>query len=167
MVVAAIGISAPVTRFPKQRDALLEEMTDSVAELVLRDSYRQTQALSLANAQAKFDQLQQGPTDSDRVAAETAVVTAEANLQSAQIKLDTLGQVTPQDMQAARLAQASAAATLQTAQAKLDQLQRKAQVVVQVGRVENDEQRVGLPRRGIVGDHVGQGLSGGFARQPW
>lgn len=32
----------------KQRDALLESMTDSVAELVLSNNYRQTQAISLA-----------------------------------------------------------------------------------------------------------------------
>ncbi|MEZ5757727.1 MAG: NAD-glutamate dehydrogenase [Emcibacteraceae bacterium] len=32
----------------KQRDELLEEMTDDVAELVLRDNYLQTQAISLA-----------------------------------------------------------------------------------------------------------------------
>jgi glutamate dehydrogenase len=36
----------------KQRDELLEGMTDAVAELVLGGSYRQTQALSLARAQA-------------------------------------------------------------------------------------------------------------------
>ena len=36
----------------KQRDALLVEMTDAVAERVLRGSYTQTQALSLARAQA-------------------------------------------------------------------------------------------------------------------
>lgn len=34
----------------KQRDALLEEMTDDVAELVLRDNYLQTQAISLAKS---------------------------------------------------------------------------------------------------------------------
>src|SRR3546814_6363364 len=32
----------------KQRDALLEAMTDDVAQLVLRDNYDQTQALSVA-----------------------------------------------------------------------------------------------------------------------
>jgi glutamate dehydrogenase len=36
----------------KQRNELLAEMTDDVAELVLRDSYTQTQALSLAASQA-------------------------------------------------------------------------------------------------------------------
>jgi glutamate dehydrogenase len=36
----------------KQRNELLVEMTDEVARLVLRDSYTQTQALSLAGAQA-------------------------------------------------------------------------------------------------------------------
>jgi glutamate dehydrogenase len=36
----------------KQRNALLAEMTDEVAALVLRDSYTQTQALSLAVSQA-------------------------------------------------------------------------------------------------------------------
>ena len=36
----------------KQRNALLEEMTDEVAALVLRDNYLQTQALSLATADA-------------------------------------------------------------------------------------------------------------------
>ncbi|MGI9333303.1 MAG: NAD-glutamate dehydrogenase, partial [Gammaproteobacteria bacterium] len=36
----------------KQRNALLESMTDEVGELVLRDNYLQTQALSLAAAQA-------------------------------------------------------------------------------------------------------------------
>jgi glutamate dehydrogenase len=36
----------------KQRNELLAEMTDEVATLVLRDSYTQTQALSLARAQA-------------------------------------------------------------------------------------------------------------------
>jgi glutamate dehydrogenase len=36
----------------KQRNALLAEMTDAVAERVLRGSYRQTQALSLARFQA-------------------------------------------------------------------------------------------------------------------
>jgi glutamate dehydrogenase len=36
----------------KQRNKLLVEMTDEVASLVLRDSYTQTQALSLAGAQA-------------------------------------------------------------------------------------------------------------------
>jgi glutamate dehydrogenase len=36
----------------KQRNALLAQMTDEVARLVLRDSYTQTQALSLARAQA-------------------------------------------------------------------------------------------------------------------
>ncbi|HEX6023204.1 MAG TPA: NAD-glutamate dehydrogenase [Solirubrobacter sp.] len=36
----------------KQRNALLAEMTDAVAERVLRNSYTQTQALSLARAQA-------------------------------------------------------------------------------------------------------------------
>ncbi|NIT90822.1 MAG: NAD-glutamate dehydrogenase, partial [Gammaproteobacteria bacterium] len=36
----------------KQRNALLAEMTDEVAELVLRNNYLQTQALSLANAQS-------------------------------------------------------------------------------------------------------------------
>lgn len=34
----------------KQRDSLLEEMTDDVAELVLRDNYLQTQAISLAKS---------------------------------------------------------------------------------------------------------------------
>ena len=36
----------------KQRNALLAEMTDAVAERVLRGSYTQTQALSLARVQA-------------------------------------------------------------------------------------------------------------------
>lgn len=36
----------------KQRDALLEEMTDSVAELVLDNNYRQTQAISIAEREA-------------------------------------------------------------------------------------------------------------------
>ncbi len=36
----------------KQRNTLLAEMTDEVAELVLRNNYLQTQALSLANAQS-------------------------------------------------------------------------------------------------------------------
>ncbi|MDX1514429.1 MAG: NAD-glutamate dehydrogenase, partial [Gammaproteobacteria bacterium] len=36
----------------KQRNKLLEEMTDEVAGLVLRNNYLQTQALSLANAQS-------------------------------------------------------------------------------------------------------------------
>src|SRR4051795_6131183 len=36
----------------KQRNELLAEMTDAVAELVLRGGYRQTQALALARAQA-------------------------------------------------------------------------------------------------------------------
>jgi glutamate dehydrogenase len=45
-VVAAGDLSA------KQRNELLAEMTDEVAELVLRDSYTQTQALSLALSQA-------------------------------------------------------------------------------------------------------------------
>ncbi|MEZ5668592.1 MAG: NAD-glutamate dehydrogenase [Alphaproteobacteria bacterium] len=36
----------------KQRDALLVDMTDEVAELVLQDNYLQTQALSVAQAQA-------------------------------------------------------------------------------------------------------------------
>ena len=36
----------------KQRNELLAEMTDAVADLVLRGSYRQTEALSLARAQA-------------------------------------------------------------------------------------------------------------------
>ena len=36
----------------KQRDALLVEMTDEVAELVLQDNYLQTQALTVAQAQA-------------------------------------------------------------------------------------------------------------------
>jgi glutamate dehydrogenase len=36
----------------KQRNELLAEMTDEVAELVLRNNYLQTQALSLANAQS-------------------------------------------------------------------------------------------------------------------
>lgn len=34
----------------KERDALLEEMTDEVADLVLRDNYLQTQAISMAKA---------------------------------------------------------------------------------------------------------------------
>ncbi|HEU4450600.1 MAG TPA: NAD-glutamate dehydrogenase [Gaiellaceae bacterium] len=37
----------------KQRNALLAEMTDDVARLVLRNNYRQTQALSLAATQAR------------------------------------------------------------------------------------------------------------------
>jgi glutamate dehydrogenase len=37
----------------KQRNALLIEMTDEVAELVLRDNYEQTQAISSAVAQAR------------------------------------------------------------------------------------------------------------------
>ncbi len=37
---------------PKQRNALLAEMTDAVAERVLAGSYRQTQALSMAGEQA-------------------------------------------------------------------------------------------------------------------
>ncbi|MEQ9465010.1 MAG: NAD-glutamate dehydrogenase, partial [Haliea sp.] len=36
----------------KQRDSLLEEMTDSVARLVLQNNYRQTQAISLAELEA-------------------------------------------------------------------------------------------------------------------
>jgi glutamate dehydrogenase len=36
----------------KQRDRLLESMTDEVAALVLRDNYQQTQAISLAEAQS-------------------------------------------------------------------------------------------------------------------
>ncbi|WP_114393268.1 NAD-glutamate dehydrogenase [Oleisolibacter albus] len=36
----------------EQRDTLLAEMTDEVAELVLADNYKQTQALSVAQAQA-------------------------------------------------------------------------------------------------------------------
>lgn len=42
----------------KQRDQLLERMTDEVATLVLRDNYLQTQAISLAERQASssFDQ---------------------------------------------------------------------------------------------------------------
>ncbi len=36
----------------KQRDILLEEMTDSVARLVLQNNYRQTQAISLAELEA-------------------------------------------------------------------------------------------------------------------
>ncbi|MFV8816466.1 NAD-glutamate dehydrogenase [Haliea sp. E17] len=37
----------------KQRDKLLEEMTDSVAELVLHNNYRQAQAISLVESQAQ------------------------------------------------------------------------------------------------------------------
>ncbi len=37
----------------KQRNQLLEEMTDAVAELVLRDNYRQVQAISLVETQAE------------------------------------------------------------------------------------------------------------------
>ena len=37
----------------KHRNALLEEMTDSVTELVLRNNYRQVQAISLAEFQAE------------------------------------------------------------------------------------------------------------------
>ena len=37
----------------KQRNQLLADMTDEVAQLVLKNNYLQTQALSLANAQAK------------------------------------------------------------------------------------------------------------------
>src|SRR5690606_13660708 len=37
----------------KQRDELLESMTDSVASLVLANNYRQTQAISLAAYQAE------------------------------------------------------------------------------------------------------------------
>ena len=37
----------------KQRNALLVEMTDDVAELVLQDNYKQTQALSLAERRAR------------------------------------------------------------------------------------------------------------------
>ncbi len=37
----------------KQRDQLLEEMTDSVAQLVLHNNYRQTQAVSLVESQAQ------------------------------------------------------------------------------------------------------------------
>ncbi|SFR49628.1 glutamate dehydrogenase [Marinobacter daqiaonensis] len=36
----------------KQRNRMLEEMTDEVAQLVLTNNYRQTQALSVANAEA-------------------------------------------------------------------------------------------------------------------
>ncbi|WP_166265276.1 NAD-glutamate dehydrogenase [Marinobacter caseinilyticus] len=36
----------------KQRNVLLENMTDDVAELVLRNNYRQTQAISIASVQA-------------------------------------------------------------------------------------------------------------------
>lgn len=36
----------------KQRDSLLQEMTDSVAQLVLQNNYRQTQAISLAELEA-------------------------------------------------------------------------------------------------------------------
>ncbi|WP_375176992.1 NAD-glutamate dehydrogenase [Marinobacter mobilis] len=36
----------------KQRNALLEQMTDRVAELVLKNNYRQTQALSIASLEA-------------------------------------------------------------------------------------------------------------------
>ena len=39
----------------KQRNALLAEMTDEVGDLVLRDNYEQTQALSTAVAQAALD----------------------------------------------------------------------------------------------------------------
>ncbi len=42
---------------------------------------------------------------------------------AAQLKLDTLGQATPQDVQSARLARTSAEAALASARAKLDQLQ--------------------------------------------
>ncbi|SHK39533.1 glutamate dehydrogenase [Marinobacter antarcticus] len=37
---------------PKQRNVMLEEMTDDVAALVLKNSYRQTQAISIANDDA-------------------------------------------------------------------------------------------------------------------
>jgi multidrug resistance efflux pump len=56
------------------------------------------------------------------IAAQTAVDTAQANLQSAQIKLATLGRATLQELQSARMAYSSAQAGLQTAQVKLDAL---------------------------------------------
>ncbi|MCL6414620.1 NAD-glutamate dehydrogenase [Aestuariirhabdus sp. Z084] len=39
---------------PKQRNSLLEKMTDEVAELVLENNYRQVQAISLAESEAKY-----------------------------------------------------------------------------------------------------------------
>lgn len=46
------GIVASGDMTVKQRNSLLEQMTDSVAELVLRNNYQQTQAISLAEDQA-------------------------------------------------------------------------------------------------------------------
>jgi RND family efflux transporter MFP subunit len=51
------------------------------------------------------------------------VQTAQANVESAQAKLDALGVPTPQDLQSARSVQTSAKAGLETARAKLAQLQ--------------------------------------------
>ena len=45
------GVVAAGDLTPKQRDALLREMTDEVAALVLRDNYLQTQAISVMEAQ--------------------------------------------------------------------------------------------------------------------
>jgi HlyD family secretion protein len=95
---------------------------------------------ALANAQAKLDQTLQGATDADSVAAITAVQTAQANVESAQAKLDNLGVAQPQDVQSARMAQTSAQAALQTARAKLAQLQ--------AGPTETDLQSA---RSGIAG----------------
>jgi RND family efflux transporter MFP subunit len=63
-----------------------------------------------------------GATDADTVSALTAVQTAQANVESAQAKLDGLGVATPQDLQSARAVQASAQAGFQTAQVKLAQI---------------------------------------------
>lgn len=50
ILVGAVEASGDMTR--KQRDTLLAEMTDEVADLVLRDNYLQSQAISIAEANA-------------------------------------------------------------------------------------------------------------------
>ncbi len=52
MKILLNGIVANGDLTEKQRNKLLESMTDEVAELVLRNNYRQTQAISIANSEA-------------------------------------------------------------------------------------------------------------------
>ena len=69
-----IAISGPEGGQVEERDALLFGMTDEVAALVLRDNYQQSQAISVAEAQAaeEHDRLERFMRDLERRDGSTA-----------------------------------------------------------------------------------------------
>jgi RND family efflux transporter MFP subunit len=106
----------------QQAQAALRNAQAKLAAVIGTSSAKGTEAYTpLGVAHARLDQLLK-PSASDLQVAESAVATAQANLDSARTKLDQLLKPSASDLQVAETAVATAQANLDSASTKLDQL---------------------------------------------